>query len=115
MKIALIQEWLTSVGGSDKVVKAISDIYPQAKIFTLVSDEKVCNNLGINYSRVTNSFIQRLPFGKKHYRMYLPIMPFAIEQLDLSEFDVFISSSYAVSKVVLTKKPNCIFATVTLQ
>ncbi len=102
MKVAIIQEWLTSVGGSDKVVKAIADIYPDADIYTLVSDEKVCNELGIDYKRVTNSFIQKLPFAKKKYRNYLPFFPFAIEQFNLEQYDVIISSSHAVAKGVLT-------------
>ncbi len=103
MKIAIIQEWLTSVGGSDKVVKSINEIFPEAEIFTLVADKSVCEELGIDYKRVHTSFIQKLPFGKTKYRTYLPLMPFAIEQFDLSEFDIVISSSHAVAKGVLTK------------
>ena len=102
MKVAIIQEWLTSVGGSDKVVKAILDVFPKADIFTLVSDKNVCQELGIDYSKVTNSFIQKLPFSKKKYRTYLPLFPFAIEQFNLDKYDVIISSSHAVAKGVIT-------------
>jgi glycosyltransferase involved in cell wall biosynthesis len=103
MKIALIQEWLVSVGGSDKVVKAISEVFPEADIYTLVANQKTCDELGFDYSKIKTSFIQRLPFGKTRHRMYLPLMPFAIEQFDLREYDVIISSSHAVAKGVLTK------------
>lgn len=103
MKVAIIQEWLVSVGGSDKVVKAILDIFPDADIYTLVADKNVCLELGINFDNVKTSFIQKLPFGKKKHRMYLPIFPYAIEQFDLRGYDVIISSSHAVAKGVLTK------------
>ncbi|WDF48324.1 glycosyltransferase family 4 protein [Chryseobacterium sp. KACC 21268] len=103
MKVAIIQEWLVSVGGSDKVVKAITDIFPTADIYTLVADKGVCEELGINYSKVNTSLIQKLPFGAKKYKMYLPLFPYAIEQFDLRGYDVIISSSHAVAKGVLTK------------
>lgn len=103
MKVAIIQEWLVSVGGSDKVVKAISDIFPDADIYTLVADKDVCQELGIDYSKVHTSLIQKLPFGAKKYKMYLPLFPYVIEQFDLRGYDVVISSSHAVAKGVLTK------------
>jgi glycosyltransferase involved in cell wall biosynthesis len=103
MKIAIIQEWLVTVGGSDKVVKAISEVFPHADIFTLVADVSTCKELDIDFNKVKTSFIQKLPFGKSRHRMYLPLMPFAIEQFDLREYDVIISSSHAVAKGVLTK------------
>lgn len=102
MKIAIVQEWLTSVGGSDKVVKAIYDVFPDADIYTLVSDKNVCFELGINYQHVHNSFIQKLPLAKTKYRFYLPLFPFAIEQFDLRSYDVIISSSHAVAKGIIT-------------
>jgi glycosyltransferase involved in cell wall biosynthesis len=103
MKIAIVQEWLVSVGGSDKVVKAISEVFPEADIYTLVADQKTCEELGFDYSRIKTSFIQRLPFGRTRHRMYLPLMPFAVEQFDLRDYDIIISSSHAVAKGVLTK------------
>lgn len=102
MKIAIIQEWLVSVGGSDKVVKAISDIYPEADIFTLVSSKETLNELKIDSKRVTNSFIQKFPRSRKNHRIYLPLFPIAIEQFNLSDYDLIISSSHSVAKGVLT-------------
>jgi glycosyltransferase involved in cell wall biosynthesis len=103
MKVAIIQEWLVSVGGSDKVVKAISEIFPEADIYTLVANKVTCDELGFDYSKIQTSFIQKLPFGKTKHRMYLPLMPLAVEQFDMSKYDVIISSSHAVAKGVLTK------------
>ena len=102
MKTAIIQEWLVSVGGSDKVVKAISEVFPEADIYALVADKKTCDELGFDYSKIRTSFIRKLPFGRTKHRIYLPLMPYAVEQFDLRGYDVVISSSHAVAKGVLT-------------
>lgn len=104
MKVAIIQEWLVTVGGSDKVVKAIFDVFPEADIFTLVAKKNVCDELGIPWERVHTSFIQKLPKATTSHRAYLPLFPFAIEQFDLRGYDVVISSSHCVAKGVLTKE-----------
>ena len=103
MKIAIVQEWLVTVGGSDKVVKAILDVFPDADIYTLVAKKEVCDELGIPWEKVHTSFIQKMPLGTKKHRAYLPLFPFAIEQFDLRGYDVVISSSHCVAKGVLTK------------
>lgn len=103
MKVAIIQEWLVTIGGSDKVVKAITDVFPDADIYTLVAKKEVCDELGINWNKVHTSFIQKMPLATKKHRAYLPLFPFAIEQFDLRGYDVIISSSHCVAKGVLTK------------
>lgn len=103
MKVAIVQEWLVTVGGSDKVVKAIMDVFPDADIYTLVAKKEVCDELGIPWEKVHTSFIQKMPLGTKKHRAYLPLFPFAIEQFDLRGYDVVISSSHCVAKGVLTK------------
>lgn len=103
MKVAIVQEWLVTVGGSDKVVKAILDVFPDADIYTLVAKKEVCDELGIPWEKVHTSFIQKMPLGAKKHRAYLPLFPFAIEQFDLRGYDVVISSSHCVAKGVLTK------------
>ena len=103
MKVAIIQEWLVTVGGSDKVVKAILDVFPDADIYTLVAKKEVCDELGIPWEKVHTSFIQKMPLGTKKHRAYLPLFPFAIEQFDLRGYDVVISSSHCVAKGILTK------------
>jgi glycosyltransferase involved in cell wall biosynthesis len=103
MKVAIVQEWLVTVGGSDKVVKAILDVFPDADIYTLVAKKEVCDELGIPWEKVHTSFIQKMPLGTKKHRAYLPLFPFAIEQFDLRGYDVVISSSHCVAKGVMTK------------
>lgn len=103
MKVAIVQEWLVTVGGSDKVVKAILDVFPDTDIYTLVAKKEVCDELGIPWEKVHTSFIQKMPLGTKKHRAYLPLFPFAIEQFDLRGYDVVISSSHCVAKGVLTK------------
>jgi glycosyltransferase involved in cell wall biosynthesis len=103
MKIAIVHDWITVVAGAESCLKIIAEIYPDADIFTLVSDKESLKKLEINPERVTNSFIQKFPYAEKRWKNYLPFFPFAIEQLDLSSYDVIISSSHAVAKGVLTK------------
>lgn len=65
MKVAIIQEWLVTVGGSDKVVKAIADVFPGADIYTLVAKKEVCEELGIDWNKVHTSFIQKCLWVQK--------------------------------------------------
>ncbi|GGB75179.1 glycosyltransferase [Shewanella inventionis] len=103
MKVAVVHDWLTDLGGAEKVLKSIINIYPNADIYTIVCgmNNEQLSSLGI-LKPVNTSFIQRLPFGIKKYRSYLPLMPLAIQQFDLSSYDLIISSSYCVAKGVLT-------------
>ena len=102
MKIALIQDWLTEMGGAEKVFKEIYKLYPNADVFTLVYNKDILQKLEIPENKVTASFIQNFPFAKKKYRNYLPLFSLAIETFDLSSYDLIISSSYCVAKGVLT-------------
>ncbi|PHM66214.1 glycosyl transferase, group 1 family protein [Xenorhabdus stockiae] len=102
MKISIIHEWLVSYAGSEQVSANILRLYPRAKLFSLVDflTDKQRESLG--NKRAITSFIQKLPKANKHYQKYLPLMPLAIEQLDVSHADIVISSSHAVAKGVLT-------------
>jgi glycosyltransferase involved in cell wall biosynthesis len=99
MKVAIVHDWLVAPGGAEKVLEQIIQCFPDADLFSLVDflvdRTPVCNK------PVTTSFIQHLPFARTRYRSYLPLMPLAIEQLDLSTYDLVITSSYAVAKGVL--------------
>ncbi len=99
MKVAIVPDWITVDGGAEKVLRAIIDIYPDADIFTLVDflDDKD-RKIILNGKQSTTSFLQNLPFAKKHFRNYLPLFPKAIESLDLRGHDLIISSSWAVAK-----------------
>jgi glycosyltransferase involved in cell wall biosynthesis len=100
VKIAIVHDWLVVSGGAEKVLQHIIECFPQADIFSIVDflEDRAC----LRGRPVQTSFIQRLPFARKRYRGYLPLMPLAIEQLDLSGYDLIISSSHAVAKGVLT-------------
>ncbi|QJD97561.1 glycosyltransferase family 4 protein [Mucilaginibacter robiniae] len=102
MKVALVHEWLTIIGGSENVFKEIASLFPDADIYTLVAQPETIQKLGLQNHRVTTSFIQSLPFAKTRYRTYLPLFPLAVEQFDLASYDLIISSSHAVAKGVLT-------------
>nr|WP_241018978.1 glycosyltransferase family 4 protein [Paraburkholderia sp. Tr-20389] len=100
VKVAIVHDWLVVSGGAEKVLQNIIECFPNADLFSLVDfmEDRAC----IKGKPVNTSFIQRLPFARKRYRAYLPLMPIAIEQLDLSAYDLVISSSHAVAKGVLT-------------
>lgn len=102
MKVAIIHDWLVVNGGAEKVLLELLAIYPQADIFTLVDFLPEEEKKWLGETKITTSFIQKMPFAKKRYRNYLPLFPIAIEQFDLSEYDLVISSSYAVAKGVIT-------------
>lgn len=99
MKIAIIHDWLVTDAGAEKVLRSIIDIYPSADIYSLVdflSNRDRANVLNGKFAKT--SFVQNLPFSKKHFRNYLLFFPKAIESLNLNEYDLIISSSWAVAK-----------------
>jgi len=102
MKVAIIQDWLVTYAGAEKVLEEILKIYPEADLFSLVDYIPEDQRGFILNKKVNTSFIQKLPMSKKKYRSYLPLMPLAVEQLDVSKYDLVISSSYAVAKGVIT-------------
>lgn len=105
LKVALVHEWLVDYSGSERVVEQILQIFPQADLFAVVEFLPTELKGFIQNKSVKTTFIQKLPFAKTKYRSYLPLMPIAIEQLDVSNYDLVISSSHAVAKGVLTS-PN---------
>lgn len=103
MNIALIHEWLVTYAGSERVVEHILNLYPQADLYSLVDFLGDEQRAFIQHKSVQTSFLQRLPFANPHFRQYLPFMPLAIEQFDLSAYDLVLSSNHAVAKGVLTR------------
>lgn len=102
MKIAIIHDWLTVYAGAEKTLEQILTLYPQADIFTIVDFLPQKDRGFLNGHKITTSFIQKLPFAKSKYRTYLPLMPLAVEQFDLSSYNLVLSSSHAVAKGVIT-------------
>lgn len=101
-RVAIVHDWLVVQGGAEKVLDALLQAFPQAELFTLVDFLPPEQRGRIAQHQVHTSLIQRLPLARRHYRHYLPWMPYAIEQFDLRDFDLVISSSHAVAKGVLT-------------
>lgn len=102
MRVAVVHEWLTTYAGSEQVVAQILNVYPQADLFAVCDFLPERDRALLGNRRATTTFIQHLPFAAKKYRQYLPLMPLAIEQLDLSGYDLVISSNHAVAKGVIT-------------
>ncbi|WP_114238892.1 glycosyltransferase family 4 protein [Dyella sp. C9] len=101
-KIAIVHDWLTTYAGAERVLEQLLLMYPAADLYA-VCDFMPSQERNFLHGRpCQTTFIQHLPGARKHYRQYLPLMPLAIEQLDLSSYDIVISSSHAVAKGVLT-------------
>ena len=103
MKTALIHEWFECFAGSERVVAEFLKMFDDSELFALVdflSDEQ---RQSIQGKDVHTSFIQKLPFARKAFRNFLPFMPSAIEQFDLSEYDMILSSNHAFAKGVVTR------------
>lgn len=102
MKVAIVHEWLETYAGSERVLEQMIQCFPDADIFAVV-DFLPPEERGFLQGRdVRTSFIQRLPFARRRFRGYLPLMPAAVEQFDLAGYDLVLSSSHAVAKGVLT-------------
>lgn len=102
MKFAIVHDWIIDIGGAERCLESIYSLYPTSDVYTLVFSRENAATLGIDNERLFSSFIQRIPGSKKLYRNLLPFFPLAIEQFDLSGYDVVISSSHSVAKGVLT-------------
>lgn len=105
MKIALVHDWLTNMGGAEKVLLEFSRMFPEAPIFTAVYNPK--KTLPFAHKTIIPSFIQKIPSSQKYFQYFLPLMPIAVESFDLSNFDIVISSSWSVAKGIISK-PNTI-------
>lgn len=102
-RVAIAHEWLATYAGSERVVEQLLGLYPQADVFSLVDFLPTHQRDFIHHKPVQTSFIQKLPFAQKKFRQYLPLMPMAVEQFDLSNYQLIISSNHAVAKGVVTR------------
>ena len=100
-RVAIIHDWLDEPGGAEKVLEQICNIFPDAPIYTLVDFASRDKLPFLSTKVVYTSFLNSLPFSKLSFRKLFFLMPIAIEQFDLSEYDIIVSSSYAVSKGVI--------------
>lgn len=102
MKVAIVHDWLVGYAGAERVLEQLIVLFPEADLFTICDFLPKEERFFLQEKSPSTSFIQKLPWAKRYYRSYLPLMPLAIEQLDLSAYDLIISSSHAVAKGVLT-------------
>ncbi|WP_081774006.1 glycosyltransferase [Ahrensia sp. 13_GOM-1096m] len=106
MRVAIVHYWLVSMRGGEKVVEALCDMYPEADIFTLLYDPSAVSSK-IRERNVTSSFLQKFPGANKYYQFLLPLMPFALESLDLTGYDLILSSESGPAKGVIPQ-PNAV-------
>ncbi len=100
LRTAIVHYWLVSERGGEKVVRALCDLFPDAVLFAHVADKSLTDRLFRGHE-VRTSFISKLPFAERAYKAYLPLMPLALEEIDLSEFDLVISSESGPAKGVI--------------
>lgn len=101
-RMAIVADWLVAYAGAERVISEMLQVFPKSDLFSVIdflSDESRQHFLG---KHAQTTFIQKFPKAETKYRNYLPFMPLAIEQLDVSAYDVILSSSHAVAKGVLT-------------
>ena len=102
MKIAIVHDWLVTYAGAERVLEQMLALYPDADLYSLIDFLPDAERQFLRGKPVRTSFLQRIPGIRRGYRRFLPLMPLAIEQFDLSAYDLVVSSSYAVAKGVLT-------------
>ncbi len=102
MKVAIVHYWLFHMRGGEQVLEALCELYPDADIFTHVYDPRRVSET-IRSHRVQTTFIQKMPFARQLYKQYLPLMPMALEMLDLTDYDLVISSESGPAKGVIVR------------
>ena len=102
LKVAIVHDWLVSYAGADRVVDCMHHVFPDAPIYTLVYDKEKMPAWFRDYD-IRTTWLQKVPFATRLYKKMLPLMPGAFEALDLSEYDLVLSSSSSCSKGVITR------------
>jgi len=102
MNVGIVADWLVTYAGSEKVIKEFIEVYPESDLYSIVDFLSSKDRSLFKGKSAITSFIQKLPAAKSKYHKYLPLMPLAIEQLDVSKHNIILSSCHAVSKGVIT-------------
>ena len=106
MKVAIVYDWANQIGGAERVLEAIHEIWPQAPLFTSVFDQKRAL-WAKKFHLVKTSFLQKIPGAKKHYRIFGPLMAIAFEQFNFDQFDLVISVTSGPAKAIIAKPQTC--------
>jgi glycosyltransferase involved in cell wall biosynthesis len=102
-RIALIHDWLVGyAGGGERVLEQMIELFPRADLYAAIDTLAPANRDFLHGKQPITSFAQRLPLVASHYRGFLPLLMFAMEQLDLSQHELVLSSSVSVARGVLT-------------
>jgi glycosyltransferase involved in cell wall biosynthesis len=102
MRVAVVHDWLVTYAGAERVLEQMLAVYPSAEVFSLIDFLPADQREFLQRCAIHTSFLQRIPGMRRGYRRYLPLMPLAVEQFDLSGYDLVLSSSHAVAKGVIT-------------
>ncbi|ULN17353.1 glycosyltransferase family 4 protein [Klebsiella pneumoniae] len=100
--VGIVADWLVTYAGAERVIKEFLDIFLESELYSIVDFLQPEARNELHGKHAVTSFIQNLPKSKNNYQKYLPLMPLAIEQLDVSSHDIILSSSHAVAKGILT-------------
>lgn len=106
LRVAIVHYWLVNRRGGERVVEALADMFPQADLYTLVADPAALSP-SLRRHSLTTSFLQHLPGSGRFHRYLLPLYPFALEQFDLRDYDLILSSESGPAKGIITSSECC--------
>ncbi len=106
LRVAIVHYWFIGRAGGERIVEALAEIFPQADLFSLVADRSTLAPI-LQSRKLQTSFLQRVPGAKKFHRHFLFLQPLALEQFDLSDYDLVISSESGPAKGVITSSKTC--------
>ncbi|HEX2093111.1 MAG TPA: glycosyltransferase [Longimicrobiaceae bacterium] len=102
MRVAITADWLNTYGGGERVLAELHRMFPDAPIYTTVFEPSL-TPAPMREWDIRTSFLQRIPFARRRHQPFLPLMPIAFEQFDMSEYDLVITTSSACAKGVITR------------
>ena len=106
LRVAIVHYWFVGRAGGEKVVEALADLFPQADLYALIADREVLAP-DLAKRKLRTSFLQRIPGAMRFHRHFLLLQPLALEQFDLRQYDLVISSESGPAKGVLTSATTC--------
>jgi glycosyltransferase involved in cell wall biosynthesis len=106
LRVAIVHYWFVDYAGGERVTEALAEMFPQADLFALVANKDTLSPT-LRKHRLTTSFLQRVPGGVRWYRHLLPLYPLALEQLDVSSYDLILSCESGPAKGVISRSETC--------
>jgi len=106
LRVAIVQHWLTSYGGAERVLEGFARIFPHADFYALVVSERSIP-AALRGWNIKGSFVGKIPGAKRWHRHFLPLYPLAAEQFDMDGYDLVLSSEAGPAKGVITQPETC--------